>query len=57
MKQQKSMIVPSPFWDEVKATKKDKQDYKRKTGLNLEIDKFIFPNEKYFQLIEKILIK
>ena len=45
-----SMIKPNPFWDEVKVKKGTKIPH-----TDLEIDKAYVPNDKYFELITKLV--
>lgn len=49
-----SMIVPHPLWDEVKLTKKDKDDWEKVWGV--KPTKMVAPNKKYYELMERILI-
>lgn len=49
MKRQ-SAIIPHPLWEEVKLTKKDKADFKKKLGYIPE--KLVAPNKKYYLLFK-----
>jgi len=47
-----SMIMKHPLWREVKLTKKDKEDYKKRTGL--ELKRMVVPKDKYYKLLESL---
>lgn len=50
MPKKNSMIIDHPYWDRIKAKKGTKVP-----GSNsLYIEEFILPNEKYFEMMEKL---
>ena len=50
----KSMIVPHPLWKEVKLTKKDKADFKKKAGY--VPDKLIVATDEWHKLRERLFV-
>ena len=50
----KSMIVPHPLWEEVKLTKKDKADFKKKAGY--VPDKLIVATDEWHKLRERLFV-
>lgn len=53
LKGKKSMIKLNPMWKEVEPTDKDKEVYKKVTGLNME--KILIMKDKYWDKLNKIL--
>lgn len=46
------MIQLNPYWKKAKLTKKDKENYKKLTGLNAK--ELIVPTDKYYDLLYKL---